>query len=349
MQGCEIMTEEREKHPIFDGYVTNWVFNPTKNCDLDHYELQVYSALAHAQGRNQTPTILALAWRTGINRDTVSRNLDSLENKGFIVDGKAVLKPDAFFEVKSVPKSEHFSKRLRFWKCLVQSAGSPLNVSDLAVLSYLWWSKINTRKKAFTPKHGWSVKYLASVLTLKPATVRQACDRLETMQLLQRTDDAWLTPSELDPWNESWFKRKCEIQRTNAGNGDLIPDMAKLPEKFWPGATIWSGDDAVEDSQPATVEPVLSQDDQCIDWMVVRAFCEGMLAIHGLEAQKDALLRSVRPDIKRLGTTTGDWKKVVANAVAKKVAHVSAEMSAVDSQPAVENEEFLLELQAYEE
>lgn len=340
------MSQEREKHPIFDGYVTNWVFNPTKKNNLDHYELQVYSALAHAQGRSQTPTIMALAWRTGINRDTVSRKLASLENQGFTIDGKAVLVSDAFFEVKSVPKTEHFSKRLRFWKCLVRSGGSPLKVTDQAVLSYLWWSKVASGKKAFTPKHGWSVKYLASVLSIEPETVRQVCNRLETLQLLARTEDAWLTPSELHPWNEGWFKRKVEVQKAHAGNGDLIPDMAKLPEKFWPGATVWPDDDeAVEESQP---ELTIADDDGCIDWIVVRSYCEGMLATHGLSSQKSALLRNVRPEIMRLGTATDDWKQVVATAVAKRVTHVPVETNSVETHPQVEDEEFLREMCAYE-
>lgn len=339
------MSQEREKHPVFDGFVTNWVFNPTKNNILDHYELQVYSALAHAQGRGQKPSILALAWRTGINRDTVSRRLASLESKQFLAQGEAVPRPDAFFEIKNAPKSEHWSRRLRFWKCLVRSESSPVKVSDQAVLSYLWWSKTELpKKKAFSPKHGWSVKYLASVLAIKPETVRQACERLEERQLLTRTADAWLTPSALAPWQENWFKRKSSVARINVNSGDFIPDMAKLPQKFWPGETVWADDE--DDSPVGMLEELATPFDGSVDWIRVRTFCEGVLASHGGINDASAVIRSVKSEIERLGTTTNDWRRVITEAVAKQLAKPKVPPRPARSKTETDEQNFLREFEA---
>lgn len=331
---------QHTEHPVFDGFLTLWVFNPKRSTEITHSELLVYSALAHANCRHQILTNVDLSWRTGLHRGTIADAIEALAAKKMIEDRTPLERTDLFWKAKN-HNAEHWSQRLRFWKRLVGCQGSKLRATDQSVLSYVWWSKVT----GFDPPKGWSARYVASIIKMTPETVEKAIARLEQMCLLKRDCDRWLVPKSLKPLQEEWFVRKTFTQTEKVVLGEFEPDMRELASTYIPGEPVVCDQDDL--STPDIASLVLETPYDCsVEWFKVRTFCEGALASHGAINDASAVIRSVRSEIERLGTTTDDWKKVITEAVAKQLAKPKVPPRPARSKAETDEENFLREFES---
>lgn len=324
---------DHNQHPVFDGFQTLWVFNPKKNNTLLHNEMLVYSALAHADCRGLYPTNKDLAWRTGLNRNSIPSILEALQQHG-LVEGRTPLdRPDLFQRASRKGKIQHWSQRLRFWKCLVRCGSSKLTVSDQSVLSYIWWSQVN----GFNPPKGWSVPYLASILHLQKKTVRAAIDRLVKMCLLRITDKQWCVPKNLSPLQEDWFIRKSADASEDAKVtlGEFEPDMRELANGYGPGDVI------------GVVEPVKPH--QPVDVLTVHQYLQSLIGSDRLDVKaKNRICEAARREAKQVGCIGDSWKPVVDRHFEEYVAeHCEPQVYSDEPEPSilVENEDLKRELE----
>lgn len=331
---------QHTEHPVFDGFLTLWVFNPKRSTEITHSDLLVYSALAQAHRRHQILTNVDLSWRTGLDRGTIADAIKTLEAKKMIEDRTPLERTDLFWKAKNY-NAEHWSQRLRFWKCLVRCQGSKLRVTDQSVLSYVWWSKVT----GFDPPKGWSARYVASIIKIKPETVEKAIARLEQMCLLKRDGQKWLVPKFLSPLQEEWFVRKTATHTEKIVLGEFEPDIRQLASTYIPGEPVVCDQDDL--GTPDTPWPGLVATEDCpVNWIAVRSFCGELLASHGLTNDASAVIRSVKSEIERLGTTTDDWKGVITEAVAKQLAKPKVPPRPARSKTETDEENFRREFES---
>lgn len=282
--------------PVFDGFQTLWVFNSKKQFPLGNNELLVYSALAHADARKQQLKITDLAWRTGLSRNAIPRILRSLTNEEFIVDGRFPLDRSEYFFSADRKNSEHWSQRIRFWKCLIRCEGSKLLVTDQCVLSYVWWSQVT----GFEPSNGWSVPYLSSILKLNKKTVKAAIVRLQKMCLLKIKDNQWLVPKSLSPLQEAWFLRKDlnAPVREKVTLGEFEPDIRELGDGYAPGEIV------------GVSEPVSSR--HTFDTIAVHKHLHQVLGERRCDIRsRNRIVKAIRSDLEVVGTESSEWKSIV--------------------------------------
>jgi DNA-binding MarR family transcriptional regulator len=322
------------EHPVFDGFQTLWAFNPKKQTDITHNELLVYSALAHADCRHQILTNVDLSWRTGLDRNTVASVIISLGEKKLLEDRTPLERTDLFWTAKK-PNAEHWSQRLRFWKCLIRCEGSKLKVSDQSVLSYVWWSKIT----GFDPPKGWSGRYLASIIKLKNETVESAISRLEQMELMRRNGKQWLVPKYLSELQESWFIRKEVNHAEKVTLGEFEPDMRKLGHGYAPGEIVVAAEQQILPPE-ITSAPV-------VEMIKVNEYLNPLLRGHGFgDAARYRIIQAARRDLEQVGTDGHEWKPIVEMYLQRYLDDQQRMSEASSTKVVVENEEFLRELQS---
>lgn len=327
---------QHTEHPVFDGFQTLWAFNPKKQTNITHNELLVYSALSRAECLHQSPTNVDLSWRTGLDRSTVARVLKSLREKELVNERTPLERTDLFFTAKK-GNPEHWSQRLRFWKCLVRCRGSKLEVSDQSVLSYVWWSKI-TR---FDPPKGWSTRYIASILKLSNETVEQAIARLEEMELMRRDGKKWLVPKYLSVLQESWFIRKEVNHIEKVTLGEFEPDMRNLGHGYAPGEIIFDTNQAMSLPEVAS--------DPVVEAIKVIEYLNPLLRDHGLgDVARHRIVQAARRDLERVGTNGHEWRSIVDNQLERYLNQQRKTLTPASPAGMVEDEEFLRELCAYE-
>lgn len=320
---------QRTEHPVFDGFITLWVFNPKRRTEITHSELLVYSALAHADCRHQILTNVDLSWRTGLDRNTVASALKSLKAKELIEDRTPLDRTDLFWKAKKA-NAEHWSQRIRFWKCLVRREHSKLKVTDQSVLSYVWWSKVT----GFNPPKGWSERYVASIIKLTPETVEKAIARLEAMDLMRRDGNRWLVPKTLAPVQEAWFIRKSSGQSVKVVLGEFEPDIRKMADGYLPGGIVGITE-AVSSRRP-------------VDSILVYGEIGRLLGSEGSNAAaRNRIYADAHDELSEVGTEGADWKPIIERHVQKhlasgQMAHVVAEAPS----PGMSNEELAHQLQS---
>ena len=323
------------EHPVFGGFITLWVFNPKRRTEITHSELLVYSALAHADCRHQILTNVDLPWKTGLDRNTVASVIISLGEKKLVADRTPLERTDLFWTTKKA-NAEHWSQRLRFWKCLIRCEGSKLKVSDQSVLSYVWWSKIT----GFDPPKGWSERYVASIIKLKSETVEAAISRLEKMCLLKRDGQRWLVPKYLTAMQEGWLIRKATDQTEKVTLGEFEPDMRELGNRYAPGEIIFDTNQAMSVSEVAS--------DPVVEAIKVIEYLNPLLRDHELgDVARHRIVQSARRDLERVGTNGHEWRSIVDNHLQRYLDQQQKTLTPASS-GVVEDEEFLREMCAYE-
>lgn len=327
---------QHTEHPVFDGFQTLWAFNPKKQTNITHNELLVYSALSRADCLHQSPTNVDLSWRTGMDRSTVARALKSLRDKELVNQRTPLERTDLFLTAKK-GNSEHWSQRLRFWKCLVRCDGSKLEVSDQSVLSYVWWSKIT----GFDPPKGWSERYIASITKLTNETVERAIARLEQMELMRRDGKKWLVPKYLSALQESWFIRKEVNHAEKVTLGEFEPDMRKLGHGYAPGEIMVDADQQMP-SQVVASDPV-------VETLKVSEYLKPLLREHELgDVARHRIIQAARRDLEQVGTDGHEWRSIVDNHLQRYLDQQQQTLTPASPAGMVEDEEFLRELCAYE-
>lgn len=311
------------KHPVFDGFVTLWVFNPNKQFPLRNKELLLYSALAHADRREWKPTNTKLAWSTGLNRNSIPQLLKNLYSEGLVLEDRTpVNRPEYFFTADPKKQAEHWSQELRFWKCLVRNQGSKLLATDQCVLSYVWWSQIT----GFEPQNGWAVPYLAHILKLGKKAVRDAIVRLEKMCLLKVSGNQWAVPEHLKLLQEEWFIRKSEeyAVKEKITLGTFEPDMRELDDGYAPGGI------------PGVSEQVSSR--HPVDSIAVFGYIGQLVGERRCgSGDRICIFDAARPDLEEVGTLGDDWKAIVERHVQQWLASQAAYGEAPQpSRPSVE-------------
>jgi DNA-binding MarR family transcriptional regulator len=317
------------EHPVFDGFQTLWAFNPKKQTDITHNELLIYSALSHADRRNQCPNNVDLSWRTGLDRNTVARVLTSLNEKKLVNDRTPLERTDLFLSAKK-NSSEHWSQRLRFWKCLVRSEGSKLAVSDQSVLSYVWWSKIT----GFDPPKGWSERYIASIIKLKNETVERAIARLEQMELMRRNGKQWLVPKYLSELQANWFIRKEVNHAEKVTLGEFEPDMRKLGHGYAPGEIVVAAEQQITPPEIASAP--------LAEMIKVSEYLNPLLRGHGIgDAARYRIIQAARRDLEQVGTDGHEWKPIVDMYLERYLDDQQRTSEVSSTKVVVENEAFL--------
>lgn len=284
-------------HPVFDGFLTLWVFNPKKQFPLGNYELLLYSALAQAEALAKRTTNTDLAFQTGLNRNSINGMLERLSHEGFVRGERTpVDRPEFFLSADRRKKVEHWSQRLRFWKCLVRRQSSKLKVKDQCVLSYVWWSQVT----GFEPPHGWSAPYLAQILKISKKTVRDAIRRLGQMCLMEVTDNQWRVPDDLSLIQADWFIRKSDdfVVKEKVTLGTFTPDIRKLADGYAPGEVLGATTPA-SPHRPVDSLSVL----QYIGEVVNGQRCD--------MASRNRIVETAKPELRVVGTEGDDWKPIV--------------------------------------
>ncbi|MEZ6142594.1 MAG: hypothetical protein R3B84_18695 [Zavarzinella sp.] len=314
-------------HPVFDGFVTLWVFNPQKQFPLRNKELLVYSALAHADRREWKPTNTKLAWSTGLNRNSIPQLLKNLYSEGLVLEDRSpVNRPEYFFTADPKKQVEHWSQQLRFWKCLVRNQGSTMLVTDQCVLSYIWYGQVTS----FEPPKGWSVPYLAHILKLGKRTVRDAIARLEKMCLLKVSGSQWAVPEHLKLLQEEWFIRKSEeyTVKEKITLGTFEPDMRELDEGYAPGGI------------PGMSEPAKSWrpvDSAAVHRHIGQLLNERRCSI----TERYRILDAAMPELRQAGTEGDEWKAIVKRHVHEWI----ASQGEPTTSPEMSDEDLLKELE----
>jgi len=322
---------QHTEHPVFDGFLTLWAFNPKRQADITHSELLVYSALAHASRRHQILSNKDLSWRTGLDRNTVASALTSLRGKKLVEDRTALERLDLFWTTKKA-NAEHWSQKLRFWKCLVRCEGSKVRVRDQSVLSYVWWSKVT----GFDPPKGWSERYVASIIKIKKETVERAISRLEQMCLMKRDGKQWLVPKFLSPMQEEWFVRKNVTPVEKVTLGEFEPDMRQLSSEYIPGEIMPPDSVSIPDTTLALN----------VEWLKVTEYLKPLLKIHQLsEGARHRIMQAARRDLDTVGTAGQEWKSVVDMHLQRYLANEQKTGSRASGEIVFENEELLRELE----
>jgi len=324
------------EHPVFDGFITLWVFNPKRRTEITHSELLVYSALAHADCRHQILTNVDLSWKTGLDRNTVASAFISLGEKKLVADRTPLERTDLFWTTKK-SNPEHWSQRLRFWKCLIRCDGSKLKVSDQSVLSYVWWSKIT----GFDPPKGWSERYVASIIKLKCETVEAAIARLEQAALMRRDGKKWLVPKYLTAMQEGWLIRKTTDQTEKVTLGEFEPDMRELGNGYAPGEIVVAAEQQMSSSEVVS--------DPVVETIKVSEYLNPLLKGHGLgDAARHRIIQAARRDLEQVGTDGHEWRSIVDNHLQRYLDQQQKTLTPASPAGMVEDEEFLRELCAYE-
>lgn len=318
-------------HPVFDGFVTLWVFNPKKQFPLRNKELLVYSALAHADQRDWKPTNTKLAWSTGLNRNSIPQLLKNLYSEGLVLEDRTpVNRPEYFHSADRKKQADHWSQELRFWKCLVRKQGSKLKDSDQCVLSYVWYSQIT----GFEPPKGWSVPYLAHILKLGKRTVRDAIARLEKMCLLKVSGNQWAVPEHLKLLQEEWFIRKSEeyTVKEKITLGTFEPDMRELDDGYAPGGI------------PGVSEPVKSWrpvDSAAVHRHIGQLLNERRCSI----TERNRILDAAKPELRQVGTEGDEWQPIVERHFHEWIASQDSSKDVAATSPEISDDELLRELE----